>query len=72
MTDCVLALDHRMSDQISTRRLRVLKYRGSAFSTNEYPYIIAPTYFPRPIASMYLGINRSRISIDGSKALDDA
>jgi len=41
MADCVVQLDHRVSEQISTRRLRVLKYRGSAFGTNEYPYVIS-------------------------------
>ena len=40
MTDCVLRLDHRVLGQVSTRRLRVLKYRGSAFLSNEYPYVI--------------------------------
>lgn len=40
MADCAVRLDHRMTDQISTRRLRVLKYRGSPFGTNEYPYVI--------------------------------
>lgn len=37
---CVLALDHRVSQQITTRTLRVLKYRGSAHGTNEYPFVI--------------------------------
>jgi len=41
LTDCVLRLDHRVQGQVSTRRLRVLKYRGSAFLSNEYPYLIA-------------------------------
>ncbi len=40
VSDCVLLLDHRMEDQISTRRLRVLKYRGSSHGTNEYPFLI--------------------------------
>jgi circadian clock protein KaiC len=40
VADCVITLDHRVADQISTRRLRVLKYRGSAHGTNEYPFII--------------------------------
>ena len=42
LTDCVLRLDHRVQGQVSTRRLRVLKYRGSAFLSNEYPYVITP------------------------------
>lgn len=40
VADCVITLDHRVTQQISTRRLRVLKYRGSAHGTNEYPFII--------------------------------
>ncbi|HET7710542.1 MAG TPA: circadian clock protein KaiC [Thermoanaerobaculia bacterium] len=40
VSDCVIALDHRVSDQTSTRRLRVVKYRGSAHGTNEYPFLI--------------------------------
>jgi circadian clock protein KaiC len=40
MADCVLYLDQRVYDQITTRRLRVVKYRGSAFSRNEYPFSI--------------------------------
>ncbi len=40
VSDCVLILDHRIVDQISTRRLRVLKYRGSVHGTNEYPFLI--------------------------------
>ncbi len=40
ISDCVLLLDHRVRDQVSTRRLRVVKYRGSAHGTNEYPFTI--------------------------------
>ena len=40
MADCVLRLDHRVIGQVATRRLRVVKYRGSGFGTNEYPYVI--------------------------------
>jgi circadian clock protein KaiC len=40
MADCVLRLDHRVTGQVATRRLRVIKYRGSGFGTNEYPYVI--------------------------------
>ncbi|RPI89744.1 MAG: circadian clock protein KaiC, partial [Planctomycetaceae bacterium] len=40
VSDCVLVLDHRVEGQISTRRLRVLKYRGSAHATNEFPFLI--------------------------------
>jgi circadian clock protein KaiC len=40
VTDAVVQLDHRVNDQISTRRLRVVKYRGSHHGTNEYPFLI--------------------------------
>jgi circadian clock protein KaiC len=41
LVDCVIHLDQRSTQQVSTRRLQVLKYRGSGFHRNEYPYIIA-------------------------------
>ncbi len=40
VTDAVIQLDHRVHEQISTRRLRIVKYRGSAHGTNEYPFLI--------------------------------
>jgi circadian clock protein KaiC len=40
VSDCVIMLDHRVRDQMSTRRLRIVKYRGSGHGTNEYPFII--------------------------------
>ena len=40
VADCVILLDHRVTEQISTRRLRVVKYRGSAHGTNEYPFLL--------------------------------
>jgi circadian clock protein KaiC len=40
VSDCVIALDNRVDEQITTRRLRVLKYRGSAHGSNEYPFLI--------------------------------
>ncbi len=40
VADCVIILDQRIHEQISTRRLRVLKYRGAAHGTNEYPFLI--------------------------------
>jgi circadian clock protein KaiC len=40
VADCVILLDNRVNDQLSTRRLRIVKYRGSAHGTNEYPFII--------------------------------
>lgn len=40
VSDCVITLDHRVTELISTRRLRVVKYRGSMHGTNEYPFLI--------------------------------
>jgi circadian clock protein KaiC len=40
VSDCVIVLDHRVTEQLSTRRLRVVKYRGSVHGTNEYPFLI--------------------------------
>src|ERR1043166_2256386 len=49
VSDCVIVLDHRIINQISTRRLRIIKYRGSIHGTNEYPFLIGEegiTVFP--------------------------
>lgn len=40
VSDCVILLDHRVIDQVSTRRLRVVKYRGTVHGANEYPFLI--------------------------------
>jgi circadian clock protein KaiC len=40
VSDCVILLDHRTREQISTRRLQIVKYRGSTHGTNEYPFLI--------------------------------
>ena len=40
VSDCVILLDHRIREEISTRRLRIVKYRGSTHGTNEYPFLI--------------------------------
>jgi circadian clock protein KaiC len=40
VSDCVISLDHRVVDQVTTRRIRVVKYRGSTHGTNEYPFLI--------------------------------
>jgi circadian clock protein KaiC len=40
VSDCVIFLDHRVTEQLSTRRLRIAKYRGSTHGTNEYPFLI--------------------------------
>lgn len=56
VSDCVIVLDNRMQEQISTRRLRVLKYRGSSHGSNEYPFLIgADGISVLPVTS--LGLN---------------
>ena len=40
VSDCVILLDHRVTEQVSTRRLRIVKYRGTSHGTNEYPFLI--------------------------------
>lgn len=56
VADCVISLDHRVTEQISTRRLRVVKYRGTVHGTNEYPFLIDETGFSvLPITS--IGLN---------------
>jgi len=56
VSDCVILLDHRVIDQVSTRRLRIVKYRGSTHGTNEYPFLIGDTgIVVLPITS--LGLN---------------
>ncbi len=40
VSDCVIVLDHRVVEQVSTRRIRIAKYRGSFHGTNEYPFLI--------------------------------
>ena len=56
VSDCVLLLDHRVQNQISTRRLRIVKYRGSSHGTNEYPFLIDQDGFSvLPVSS--LGLN---------------
>src|SRR4051812_3821144 len=42
VSDCVIALDHRVVDQLAIRRLRIVKFRGSRHGTNEYPFLISP------------------------------
>jgi circadian clock protein KaiC len=55
ISDCVIVLDHRVNDQISTRRLRIVKYRGTIHGTNEYPFLIDETGFNvLPVTSMGL------------------
>jgi circadian clock protein KaiC len=55
VADCVILLDHRVHNQISTRRMRIVKYRGTSHGTNEYPFIIDEKGFSvLPITSIGL------------------
>lgn len=55
VSDCVILLDHRVNEQLSTRRLRIVKYRGASHGTNEYPFLIDETGFSvLPITSLGL------------------
>jgi circadian clock protein KaiC len=73
VSDCVIFLDHRVVNQIATRRLRVIKYRGSAHGTNEYPTMIDEQGLSvLPISSLGLdyGVTDERIST-GVERLDE-
>jgi circadian clock protein KaiC len=55
VADCVITLDHRVTNQIATRRLRIVKYRGSVHGTDEYPFLISNDGIAvLPITSMSL------------------
>ena len=72
VSDCVIMLDHRITEQTSTRRLRVVKYRGSMHGTNEYPFLIDEKGFSvLPVTSLGLkhSVSNERIS-SGITALD--
>jgi circadian clock protein KaiC len=73
VSDAVILLDHRVHDQVSTRRLRVVKYRGSHHGTNEYPFLInADGLSVLPVSSLALQHTASleRVS-SGVARLDD-
>jgi circadian clock protein KaiC len=72
VSDCVILLDHRVQNQISTRRLRIVKYRGTAHGTNEVPFLIDQDGFSvLPISSLGLShkVSDERIS-SGVEDLD--
>ena len=73
VSDCVILLDHRAKEQLSTRRLRIVKYRGSTHGSNEYPFLIDETGIDvLPITSMGLThqVSSERVSM-GVPDLDD-
>ena len=72
VSDCVILLDHRITNQISTRLLRIVKYRGSMHGTNEYPFLINEKGISvMPVTSLTLDhpVSSERIS-SGIPALD--
>ncbi|WP_316846359.1 circadian clock protein KaiC [Pedobacter psychrodurus] len=72
VSDCVILLDHRIINQISTRRLRIVKYRGSVHGTNEYPFLIDDEGISvLPVTSLELNKEVSSESLSsGIPALD--
>ncbi len=73
VADCVILLDHRVTEQLSTRRLRIVKYRGSLHGTNEYPFLIGRSGISvLPITSLALdhAASSDRVS-SGIKELDE-
>ncbi|RYY65237.1 MAG: circadian clock protein KaiC, partial [Chitinophagaceae bacterium] len=73
VSDCVIFLDHRVANQISTRRLRIMKYRGSMHGTNEYPFLIDEEGISvLPVTSLRLEarVSSERVST-GIAGLDD-
>ena len=72
VSDCVILLDHRIENKISTRLLRIIKYRGSVHGTNEYPFLIDEDGISvLPITSLLLKADASTQKISsGIPALD--
>ena len=73
IADCVILLDHRVTDQLSTRRLRIVKYRGSSHGTDEYPFLIDDDGITvMPITSLGLTHEASNERVSsGIPALDE-
>jgi circadian clock protein KaiC len=73
VSDCVILLDHRVTGQITTRRLRIVKYRGSSHGTNEYPFLIAEdgiSLLPITAVGLDYKVSSERIST-GVPGLDE-
>ncbi len=72
ISDCVILLDHRVNETILTRRLRIVKYRGSSHGTNEYPFLVEEDGISvLPVTSVDLkhAVSSERVST-GIPALD--
>ena len=73
VADCVILLDHRVQSQISTRRMRIVKYRGTFHGTNEYPFLIDEKGFSVvPITSLGLSHKASTEHVSSGIARLDA
>ena len=73
VSDCVIALDHRIANQVSTRRLRIVKYRGSGHGTNEYPFLIDDqgiTVLPVTALGLDYPVSSERV-LTGVESLDE-
>src|SRR5512142_2985061 len=73
VSDCVILLDHRVTGEVATRRLRIVKYRGTSHGTNEYPFLIDERGFevlPITSASLDHPVSNERIST-GVPELDE-
>ena len=73
VSDCVIFLDHRVTNQVATRLLRIVKYRGARHGTNEYPTLIDETglsVLPISSAGLTYPVSTKRIS-SGIPALDE-
>jgi circadian clock protein KaiC len=73
VSDCVILMDHRVIEQVSTRRLRIVKYRGSLHGTNEYPFLIDEcgiSLFPITSMGLVHEAPTERVS-SGIKKLDE-
>jgi circadian clock protein KaiC len=72
VSDCVIVLDQRMQDELATRRLRIVKYRGSAHGSNEYPFIIDESglsLLPVTAVGLNYPVSQERVS-SGVEGLD--
>ena len=74
VSDCVILLDHRVVNQLSARRLRIVKYRGTHHGTDEYPFLIRENGFSViPITSLTLNHTAStKVISSGVPSLDKA
>ncbi len=73
IADCVVALDNRVQGQLATRRLRIVKYRGSAHGNNEYPFVLDRqgfTVMPITSAGLVYPVSTERLS-SGIESLDE-